>query len=101
MEQRTPDLEALTRVAALIARRFGQHVPDAVLKQKVEGLLFRDKDIWGCFTDGLISSAELRDRFLAEMESWLRDDFELGWDTEQGWLTPEFEVAVDIAMRPT
>jgi hypothetical protein len=100
MDTKKPDVEALTRVAAEAASRFDQNVPEVALRKKVEDILFHDKDMWVALLDGIITAEEARDCFLANVETWLRNEFALGWDIEKHWVSPEIEAIVEAAMRP-
>lgn len=99
MDAKIPDVDALTLVSLDAARAFGRAASGISLRRMVEAILFDDGELWGCLLDGLITGEEARNRFLAKVETWIRDEFSIEWDLKIEWVSPEVEAAVDAAMR--
>lgn len=99
MDTKAPDIDALTRIARDAAQAVGLDVSPAAARRQVQRILFDGNELWGCLLDGLITEQEARNRFLAVVESWIRAEFDLGWDTKVDWVSPEVEASVDAAMR--
>ena len=70
--RQSPDIDLILQCARMIASNAGAPPIDATAAEvQVRTVLFGEKDVWGAFTEGLLTDQEVCNKLLAEITTWV------------------------------
>jgi hypothetical protein len=94
-----PDLQALADCGALVSKAMNQSAPERTRTIAFfEKILHKDRDLWGCLVEGLITEAELRDATIARFATWLSHTNGVHEPSSDRWGSSEIEHCFELAL---
>jgi len=96
---RSPDLEALADCGALVAKAMNQSEP-APARAIVffDEILHKERDLWRCLVEGLITEVELRDATIARCATWRSATNGFHEPSYDRWGSEEIERCFELAL---
>jgi hypothetical protein len=98
-----PDVGQLTALLQSGTRSWtGEAAPPAhVIREQVQEILSGARAYWSCFTQGLITTDELRNALLARLQTWVERETGLPAPHPDDWVSPQLEGDLDaVLFRP-